>query len=362
MATSPKPDAQESQKRIRVKALGYLPLPHHQHFPNNTPSWGLCDFVFDPEEEDYDWLVVVHDLLIDDSHRPLPVLPLHCSPEKTLLITSEPSAIKCYGRAFTRQFGTVLTPHEPWALLHPCVIRHSAAMMWRYRRSWDEHANALPHKKDKDFSAVVSSKASANLSMHRARFKFAAMLEDKLGDRIERFGTGVRYVADKADALLPYRHHLVIENQISPDYFSEKLSDAWLAFCVPIYCGCTNLEDYFPPGSWISIDLDKPQAALETIESVLENAEEEYQQRLPKILEARRILLHDFSPFGQIAYVVQKLEESGVGYSTRCSKIKSRDSLRRWPNRLSYKLEKYHHRKELKRRNNLRKKQASSSS
>lgn len=38
---------------------------------------------------------------------------------------------------------------------------------------------------------------------------------------------------------------LVIENSRHKNYFTEKLLDALLAGCVPVYWGCPNLEEYF---------------------------------------------------------------------------------------------------------------------
>lgn len=42
-----------------------------------------------------------------------------------------------------------------------------------------------------------------------------------------------------------YEFVLVIENSRHANYFSEKLLDALLCRCVPIYWGCTNVGDFF---------------------------------------------------------------------------------------------------------------------
>mgnify|MGYP006082591653 CR=1 FL=1 len=42
-----------------------------------------------------------------------------------------------------------------------------------------------------------------------------------------------------------YKFCIVIENTREPEYFSEKIIIALLCGCVPIYLGCTNIDNYF---------------------------------------------------------------------------------------------------------------------
>lgn len=43
-----------------------------------------------------------------------------------------------------------------------------------------------------------------------------------------------------------YMFHIAIENVSIPEYFSEKIINALLTKCVPIYWGCQHIEQYFP--------------------------------------------------------------------------------------------------------------------
>jgi hypothetical protein len=36
------------------------------------------------------------------------------------------------------------------------------------------------------------------------------------------------------------------ENSIAPDYVTEKLYDAFVGGCVPIYYGATNIQNFLP--------------------------------------------------------------------------------------------------------------------
>jgi hypothetical protein len=61
----------------------------------------------------------------------------------------------------------------------------------------------------------------------------------------------------KYSALYDYKYSICIENCSKYNYFSEKFTDAILCWCVPIYYGCPNISEYFPPGSYYYVDITK---------------------------------------------------------------------------------------------------------
>jgi hypothetical protein len=300
--------APHSPDRIRVKFRSRIRLPDAnigpdflRRFPRRVASWGRCDFLFDASARDYDWLVVY-----DDLERSLPREALACAPEHTLLLTGEPSSITVYGRAFLRQFGHVLTSQEPWALKHPRAIRTQAGLLWYYggsrdRGSFDALASAAPPPKTKRLSTVCSTKAMHH-TLHALRLDFTRRLQTELPD-LEVFGYGMGKLEDKADALDPYKYHLAIENHTCDHHWTEKLADAFLGHCLPLYFGCTNLEAYFPAESFIRIDIRDYKGACEKIGRII--ASDEYERRLPAILEARRRVLHDYATFPQLARLIE---------------------------------------------------------
>ncbi len=103
----------------------------------------------------------------------------------------------------------------------------------------------LPPEKTMALSTICSNKQLTQ--GHKARLDFLEDLNQHLGSDFSMYGYGRTPVVDKWDALWPYHYHLVVENTCIKDYWSEKLADAFLAFCMPIVWGCTNLNDYFPP-------------------------------------------------------------------------------------------------------------------
>ena len=110
----------------------------------------------------------------------------------------------------------------------------------------------MPEKQDL-ISVVTSNKAFTHYQ--RKRIAFIEELTRLIPDRLVIYGHGQRSIDDKKDALLPYRYHLAIENCDGPDLWTEKLADPFLCGAFPFYAGCTNVESYFPAGSFEYIDL-----------------------------------------------------------------------------------------------------------
>lgn len=295
---------------IRVKFLSRVKLPdgniggdYLRRFPGAIPSLGGCRFIFDRACRDYDWLVVY-----DDLPRDSPVEELSCPPSQTLLLTGEPSSITRYGRRFLAQFGHVLSSQEPGLIRHPKLITRQTGLLWFYggsdaRGSYDSLAAAAPPNKTKEISCVCSTKAMQH-TMHSQRLAFVRLLMDRELPQIDVWGYGIRPLADKADAIDPYKYHLAIENHSCPHHWTEKIADAFLGYSLPVYSGCTNLDEYFPPESYVSIDIRKPDEALAVIRRLFE--EDPYEKRLPAIIEARRRVLNDYATFPQLARIIRE--------------------------------------------------------
>ncbi|HEX5790450.1 MAG TPA: glycosyltransferase family 10 [Luteolibacter sp.] len=292
---------------IRVKFLSRVRLPDLnvgpdflRRFRGRVPEMGRCRFIFDNDCRDYDWLVVYDDLPRDHTQE-----PLACPRGNTLLITGEPSSITHFGRSFLKQFGHVLTSQEPWALEHPGVIRQQAGLYWYYggsdeRGTLDSLLATPPMAKTKLISSVCSMKAMRH-TLHSLRLSFTQRLMRDLPE-LEVFGYGMGKLDNKADALDPYRYHLAIENHSCPHHWTEKIADAFLGYTLPFYFGCTNLDEYFPADSYVWIDIRNYDEALKRIREVI--AADDYEARLPAIIEARRRVLEDYATFPQLARLI----------------------------------------------------------
>jgi glycosyl transferase family 10 (putative fucosyltransferase) len=276
------------------------------------PTWGRCQFTFQQDATEYDWLVVYDDLAPTGTQRfSTRIEQLACPRAHTIFITQEPSSVKVYGNAFLRQFGHVLSSQEPWALDHPNIIRQQPALRWFYGVGFDgtiipfeNLQNACAPAKTRVLSTVCSDKRMGH-TLHRLRYDFTQRLKSEM-PQLDVFGRGVRPINDKAEALDEYKYHLAIENHICTHHWTEKLADAFLGRTLPLYAGCPNARDYFSDESFIPIDIRQPEAAIKTIRSAIAN--NEYEKRLPAILESRRVVLERYNIFAVLSRHIERLD------------------------------------------------------
>jgi len=317
--------------RIRVKVMATIPSDVlRRQLPDEAPEWGNCRFSFAPADRDYDWLVVYDDLPAKHGEaRRYRQEELACPDVHTLLTTSEPSSIKHFGNAYVSQFGCVITSQEKWALPHPERVFSQAGLHWFYGLGrdhitrFDDMVKHPPQEKRHDLSMVFSPKRMRH-TLHRKRFNFMQDLMRRLPE-MHVYGRGARPLDDKAEALDTYRYHVAVENYIGPHHWTEKLSDAFLGLTLPFYAGCTNAADYFPPESFIPIDVRDPAGAARIIRQAILNGE--YEKRLPAIMEARRRVLFEHNFFAVISREIEKRHTCLAGTGNR-TVIYSRHALR----------------------------------
>lgn len=335
---------------IRIKFLGKFKPGRDgadwlDRFPGRQPVWGNCRFTFDRDCRDYDWIVAYDDLpSVAGERHTLWEEALACPRAHTLLVTTEPSTIKVYGARFLRQFGHVLTSQEPWAVgHHPGAIYRQPGMVWFYalddpRGTYDAIRSHVPLAKTGEISAVCSTKQQRN-TLHHRRYEFIMNLKQLIPE-MELFGRGIRFVQHKADALDPFRYHVAIENFHGPHHWTEKLADPFLGACMPVYHGCPNAEEYFPPESFLRIDLADAGAAGETIRRAIRDRL--WERNLPAILESRRRVVEEYAPVAQVCRIVNELHQAAAAPPGPGEMILSRHRLRRrsWGDALAYAVEK----------------------
>lgn len=271
--------------------------------PGGSLRWGECRFDFNPGEGGRaDFAVVLGNARPRDHFAG--------SPANTLFIAGEPLAKKCYPQAFYRQFGHVVDSHG--ASRHPHLHVSALGLNWhvgleragnRYRYGFD-HLNALACPDKENRISVVCSNARKTEGQ-RERLALLDGLKRRLGDRLVHFGRGFEPIDDKMDAILPYRFHLVLENSVLPNYWTEKLADAYLGWAYPVYLGCPNVGDYLPADSLVSINDLEVNAAAARIATLLDSpfgAERE-----AALAEARHRVLNVYNPFAWAAYWAERL-------------------------------------------------------
>ena len=284
---------------ITVKGISTLNTTRntrlHEYMLPQSGAWGGCRFELAPEARKYDWLVVFDDLPQEEH--------LACPRENTMLVMVEPATYKVYPDNFLRQFSIVACLQKRGINTHPNLKYHPVIWHWGdgffgadgKPMAYAEMLNMPPPRKNKWLSAVCSDKTFTNF--HRRRFEFCTRFA-KENPRMDFYGAGTRPIDDKADALLPHHFHLAVENLCERDYWTEKLAESLLAYCVTAYCGCTNIGDYFPSESVLPVDIGDYDSAAVLLNGLDEN---EYSRRLDAVKEARHILLTKHHPAAKIA-------------------------------------------------------------
>ena len=277
--------------------------------PGSKGVWGNCRFVADSNLQECDYWVVCDGLPGEETAL--------CPKENTILITGEPAAIKGYDKEYLSQFGCVITTQRK--ISHRNVIHSQTALPWfvglqlvrtpgnrdiwkdEVRLDYDRLRSMRAPKKDKLISVLISSKAKRK--GHRKRTVFVKRLQSEFKGEIDVFISEINGPEDKWDVISNYKYHIAIENCSCPDYFSEKLLDAFLGMTYPIYYGCTNLNKYFPESSFARIDINDWETSIDTIRKVIR--EDRFASSEAERMTAKDLVLDEYNLFPMISRLVE---------------------------------------------------------
>jgi hypothetical protein len=282
--------------------------------PNKSGTWGSITATIDPEEAEY--IIVLN--------RPT----MQVNADRMLLFSAEPPI-------FRPEWSDIdaLRKYPVSDLYFPQI--------WWISKSYDELVSMDPLDKTGLLSWITSSKGKGRRSFvnrvrkifvrigidehrrrriplirgpsdgHILRMEFLDRLVSHSPDLLDLYGRGdfsgpyyLGEVEDKWNGLHPYRYSLVVENYSGENYFSEKLTDALLSWCMPIYWGCTNLEEFIPEDSFVDIDIENPDAP-KRVEAIVRSDIRE--QNLDAIAEAREKLINEYQLWPTVERAINRL-------------------------------------------------------
>ena len=294
-----------------------------QQTPGHTGKWGDIQFTEEPVDT-CDYLVILNNLEEDMESLP-------CPRENIWRIVQEPPTEIFKPWHLNPSYATRTFTCDP-ELSQPQYIRSHPMVPWHVNRDYDFLTNVSIPEKTKSLSWITTTKTV--IEGHRKRMEFLHRISGKipgldiLGTRVihitqqgqrnkianEQKALGFKFVEDKWAGLAPYAYSLAIENFSGPDYWTEKIADCFLAWTVPIYYGCTNLEKYFPEESFIRIDIDKPEESIRTIKQTLR--EDSWGKRVKALTEARDLVLKKYQFFPCIAGYIRELSGKELMHET----------------------------------------------
>lgn len=276
--------------------------PVFRQTPGHTGVWEDVQFFLNADDVRCD-----HWVVFDGLPRPQRV---RCESGHVTFIPAEPPGVRVYHPRFLDQFTSVLTFRTDIAHRHR-VRSHPMMPWWAGIRGghkqkttaldYDQLRAEAPAGKADAVSVVCSTRLTT--PDHHRRLAFLKALKARLGDRLHLFGSAFQPVEDKWDAIAPYKYHLALENGSYPDYWTEKVADAFLGGSLLLYWGCPNLAEYFPSEAFRWVDRDAPDASARLIETLLDSSA--YEQARDAIAEAKRRVLDRYNLFAEVARFVK---------------------------------------------------------
>lgn len=273
-----------------------------QQTPLNDGVWGDLRFTEEAVEE-CDLLIV-----LNASHTDL---ALRC-PAGARWLFSQESPIELYryylkAAPYFDKYFCFWDPVEA-----PNIVNTQTALSWHIKKTYDELVRlSLEDALEAKRTAVswVTSDATQKEG-HRLRMDFKDFLQQHFA--FDLFGRGFTPIDDKFDGIFPYKYSIAIENYSCDDYWTEKISDCFLSWTMPIYYGAKNILDYFPRESMLLIDPKEPERSLQNIREAMTAGY--YEAHLDYIKEARELVLNKYQFF---PWVKCLLDQSQIDFSRK---------------------------------------------
>jgi len=246
--------------------------------PNRSGVWKSMVAVTD--ESQADWFVV-----IDYTYKKVPI-------DRTLYISAHPKM-----ENYSGYYDNTNKPHR---LDNAETFGFGE---WWLKYDYDYLTNLKPIKKTKDICCVISNTGGSHGRDRRKEFI------RELSDRIDVYGRlqgskgilgsnqhmGGAHMEGKEEVLSQYRYSIEIDVGVCRNYFSERVFDSLLMWCMPLYWGSTNLDEFLPENSFRYINIYGN--GKEALQYAFNGFRE---QNMESIKEARHLLLNKYGLFPRV--------------------------------------------------------------
>ncbi len=104
---------------------------------------------------------------------------------------------------------------------------------------------------------------------------------------IDLYGTGAgREIKGKEEGSADYKYSIIVENNRTKHYFTEKIMDCIATGTIPIYWGCPNISEYFNEKGILSFE------KIEDLADIFETISKpgHYESLLPIVKENYKIV------------------------------------------------------------------------
>jgi hypothetical protein len=268
--------------------------------PNSKGIWKNIIAVTDISKAD--WVVI-----IDDIHNKQKKQILNFNKDRVICIPREPSRTKPSYLNYNFKYKyTYNNFYHCWSSIM-CI-----------KKTYDELLayNKKPLKNK--LCSTITSRLNLGNGLYAARIDFIKKLSKQkqflnkidiygynwtgaeLGEMFKGtfggFNSGTSHTIDKLlpnttkwNGLENYSYSIAIENASMKNYFSEKFTDCILSWTIPIYYGCPNINEYFPPDCYYWLDITSSNC-FEELDKILNTPITDKQ--INAIEKARDIILN----------------------------------------------------------------------
>lgn len=208
--------------------------------------------------------------------------------KKSFVLPHEPSWVGTHQKVFG--VGTTVLGFDKNLYVGDCVetISHT---FYGGRGPWVDKLDFWSHDnlnnkfftKTKNISSSITNlnENHGKTCLYPQRYKILKLVNNL--SFIDSFD-GTNGKPEKKDALVDYKFNLVIENEYSKNWVTEKFYDAILTDTIPIYYGCKNIEEIYPEGGFILInDINNIEEIKELLEHINLNSDEIYNKNISSI-------------------------------------------------------------------------------
>jgi hypothetical protein len=245
-------------------------------------------------DDSYEWLVEFNDKKDFDIRVPK---------EKVIGFIQEPPDHDFFDRNIGSYCGVVYTCTEPEAYgIEGNLIGFPAGMFYHMDGDIEEYLQ--PIEKTKMLSMITSGIRGG---FYEHRQNIARIIAGTgIGDV---YGRGLRHrgvkgeLGNKAFGLLPYKFTICMENGIWDDYISDKIIDAALCSCIPIYVGARNIKKHMP----FAIELkhyESPRHAINEINEIIYTID--YDTHVQEVNKFKKKFLKKYSIYERIKSTIQQ--------------------------------------------------------
>lgn len=275
-----------------IKIERYFSYPDlKRQTPNNSMKWG--DFTFTEDDvEECDFLIILEYPKKDFSIKVDKNNIIHLCLEPA----NEVSKYRQYANKNVKWIFNQLDIKKNNILSH-------GALPWHIDKDFDFLQDLKVESLHKENKIVWVTSNQRSSRGHNKRMDFLDRIKDL--SFVHLYGRGIKPVDDKWDVLNTSKYAISYENFQSDYNWTEKITDCFLSYTMPLYFGCNRIEDFFPKGSFIQIDPNDKHIDLFLKEIVNSN---KWEENLDAITKARNLILNEYQLFPFIVNQIKTLE------------------------------------------------------